>query len=78
MFENNNASGRFGMGVEKFYVFKHNNRLGSFPCHKLHQAVQIKLKDGVTHPRSTSDYTISIDETIKQQFNDKVELIELV
>lgn len=78
MFENDNSSGRFGMGIEKFYVFKHNTELGSLPQHMLNNSVLVKLKDGVTHPRTASDYTISIDEDVKQKMVGKVELIELV
>lgn len=49
------------MAVRKLILFRHNCQLGNAPAHKLYDALRVRLKDGVEHPRSVADYDISLD-----------------
>ena len=61
MFENDRAAGRGKMSVRELIVFKHDSELGNAPAHKLFELVRISKKDGVTAPRSYSDYAVTVD-----------------
>lgn len=63
MFELDHSAARGKMAARALIVFKHESELGNAPAHKLFDAVSVKRKDGVSHPRSFYDYEeIAIDE----------------
>lgn len=64
MFEHNHSAARGKMAVRELIVFKHDTELGCAPAHKLFDLVKAAHKDGVTAPRSYSDYTVTLDETL--------------
>ena len=63
MFENDHSAARGKMAVRELIVFKHDNELGCAPAHKLFDLVKAVHKEGVTSPRSYSDYTVTVDES---------------
>ena len=62
MFELDRSAARGNMACRELIVFKHESALGNAPAYKLFEAVNVTRMDGVTAPRSYSDYTVSIDE----------------
>ena len=62
MFELDRSAARGNMACRELIVFKHESALGNAPAYKLFEAVKVTRMDGVTAPRSYSDYTVSIDE----------------
>lgn len=50
------------MEVIKLYWFKHNCEEGQYSAAKVHQSVQVHLKDGVRYPESVDDYEISLNK----------------
>lgn len=48
--------------VRGLYVFTHDNPKGNASAYSLFERIQPKLKDGITVPRSFSDYTVTVDE----------------
>jgi len=72
MFEHDRSAARGIMSSQKLFVFKHDNKLGSAPAHKLFDLIQVKRRDGSKGPaRSFSDYEVTIGNTPKG-----VELLE--
>lgn len=63
------------MVVRKLIVFKHENKLGNAPSHKLFERVKIVLLDRNKPPREFADYAITID---KENWPDGVELEEKI
>ncbi|WP_422017475.1 type I-C CRISPR-associated protein Cas7/Csd2 [Roseateles sp.] len=63
MFEHDRSAARGEMSTRGLYVFQHDSELGNAHAHSLFDRVSIKLKDGVTAPRSFADYEVSVDET---------------
>lgn len=61
MFELDHSAARGNMACRKLIVFKHDSEFGNTPAYKLFEAVKVERKDGVTAPRSYSDYQIEID-----------------
>ena len=61
MFENDHAAGRGKMAVRELIIFKHDSELGNAPAHKLFELVKAEKKEGVTSPRSYSDYNVTVD-----------------
>lgn len=78
MFENDNASNRFGMALQKFVVFKHKSEMGNFPRHKLFESVIIKKKDGIVAPTKYSDYNIYMDDDAVAKYSENVEVKNIV
>lgn len=74
MFENDHSAARGKMCMRKLYVFKHDSALGNAPSHVLFDKISIKKNDDVTAPRSFSDYTITVDESMPSG----VELIQKI
>ncbi len=72
MFENDRSAARGKMCMRKLFIFKHDSVLGNAPAHILLDKISVEKNDGITVPRSFSDYTISVDRTVP----DGVELIE--
>lgn len=63
------------LAPQKLVVFKHASMLGNAPAHKLFERVEVRRKDGVSAPRSFSDYEVSIE---RNELPSGVELIELL
>lgn len=64
MFENDHSAARGKMAVRELIVFRHDCELGCAPAYKLFDAVHVQRKDGVTVPRSYSDYEVSVDDAL--------------
>lgn len=63
MFEHDRSAARGLMSSRKLVVFKHENKQGNAPAHKLFDLVQIERAQGSEGPaRSFSDYTISVSK----------------
>ena len=62
MFELDRSAARGKMAVRDLIVFRHDSELGNAPAYKLFDLVRAQRKEGVTTPRSYSDYTVSVDE----------------
>lgn len=65
MFENDHSAARGKMTTRKLVVFKHDSDLGNSPAQHQFDQVRVSRNDGVSVPRSFSDYSISIDEANK-------------
>jgi CRISPR-associated protein Csd2 len=63
MFEHDRSAARGEMSTRGLFVFQHESELGNAHAHSLFDRVSIKLKGGVTAPRSFADYEVSVDET---------------
>ena len=63
MFEHDRSAARGEMTTRGLYVFKHDSELGNAPAHALFERVQPKLKEGVSVPRSFSDYDVAIQDS---------------
>jgi len=61
MFEHDRSAARGLMATRRLVVFKHESNMGNAPAHALFERVQATLKDGVTAPRSFSDYNVHVD-----------------
>ena len=74
MFEHDRSAARGLMSSRKLVVFKHENKLGNAPAHKLFELVQVKRAGGSSGPaRSFSDYAVTIGNAPAG-----VEIIELL
>ncbi len=62
MFEHDRSAARGEMSTRGLYVFKHDSELGNAPAHTLFDRIRPKLKDGVSVPRSFTDYDVSVNE----------------
>jgi CRISPR-associated protein Csd2 len=63
----------------RFIVFKHPNKLGNAPSHKLLEGVTVKLKDGVDVPRNFGDYTVTIPDDLRAYCAEKnIEIIDRI
>lgn len=72
MFENDRSAARGLMSSRKLFVFKHDNKLGNAPAHRLFEAIKVERQIPESEQaRSFDDYTISVGE-----LPDGVELIE--
>lgn len=63
MFEHDRSAARGEMATRGLYVFKHDSELGNAPAHALFERIQPRMKDGVTVPRSFTDYEVTVNET---------------
>lgn len=72
MFEHDRSAARGLMSSQKLFVFKHQNKLGKAPAHKLFDLIDINRKEGSEGPaRSFSDYSVTVGDA-----PDGVEIIE--
>jgi CRISPR-associated protein Csd2 len=72
MFEHDRSAARGMMSSQKLFVFKHRDKLGNAPAHKLFNLIGIKRKEGSEGPaRSFKDYTVTVETA-----PDGVEIIE--
>lgn len=61
----------------RFIIFKHPNKLGNAPSHKLLEGVHVQRKDGVEVPRNFTDYKADIPPELRSYCADKgIEIIE--
>ncbi|MEI6269768.1 MAG: type I-C CRISPR-associated protein Cas7/Csd2 [Methylococcaceae bacterium] len=76
MFEHDHSAARGEMATQKLIVFKHDDKLGNAPSHKLFDLITIDpaQKDGMP-ARSFSDYIVSIN---RDNLPQGVEIIEKV
>lgn len=76
MFEHDRSAARGEMAARKLLVFKHDNKMGNAPAHKLFELLTVARKNGADGPaRSFDDYTVTID---KAACPAGVEIIELL
>jgi CRISPR-associated protein Csd2 len=63
MFEHDRSAARGLMSSRKLIIFKHENKFGNAPAHKLFDLVQVKRSEGSTGPaRSFADYTVTVGQ----------------
>jgi CRISPR-associated protein Csd2 len=61
MFEHDRSAARGMMSSQKLFVFKHRDKLGNAPAHKLFDLIDIKRKEGSEGPaRSFKDYAVTV------------------
>ncbi len=61
MFDHDRSAARGEMASQKLFVFKHDNKLGNTPAHKLFDLVQVKRKEELDGPaRSFTDYVVTV------------------
>jgi CRISPR-associated protein Csd2 len=74
MFEHDRSAARGIMSSQKLFVFKHQDKFGNAPAHKLFDLVDIKRKEGLEGPvRSFKDYTVTVGKA-----PEGVEIIEML
>jgi CRISPR-associated protein Csd2 len=56
MFEHDRSAARGEMAARRLIVFKHKDKLGNAPAHKLFEAVVIAPMNGSDAPRGFADY----------------------
>ena len=63
MFEHDRSAARGLMSSRKLFVFKHQNKLGNAPAHKLFDLVKVQRRDDSTGPaRAFTDYTVTVGQ----------------
>ncbi len=61
MFEHDRSAARGVMSSQRLFVFKHQDKLGNAPAHKLFDLIDIQRKDGAEGPaRSFKDYAVTV------------------
>ena len=61
MFEHDRSAARGVMSSQKLYVFKHRDKLGNAPAHKLFKLIDIKPKANLERPaRCFEDYDVIV------------------
>jgi CRISPR-associated protein Csd2 len=61
MFEHDRSAARGIMSSQKLFIFKHQDKLGNAPAHKLFDLIDIQRTDGSEGPaRSFRDYTVTV------------------
>jgi CRISPR-associated protein Csd2 len=76
MFEHDHSAARGEMATQKLIIFKHADKLGNAPSHKLFELIQIERATHADLPaRSFSDYLLTIKQT---DLPPGIELIEKV
>lgn len=72
MFEHDRSAARGMMSSQRLFVFKHRDKLGNAPAHKLFDLIDIKRAEGSEGPaRSFKDYVVTVGVV-----PDGVEIIE--
>jgi CRISPR-associated protein Csd2 len=62
MFEHDRSAARGEMSTRGLFVFQHESELGNAHAHSLFDRVNVRLKDGITAPRSFADYEVHVDD----------------
>lgn len=76
MFEHDHSAARGEMATQKLIVFKHDDKLGNAPAHKLFDLISInRANEDETPVRSFSDYIVNIN---RADLPKGVEIIEKV
>lgn len=74
MFEHDRSAARGLMSSRKLFVFKHENKLGNAPAHKLFDLVNVNRQEDSAGPaRSFKDYNVSVGQALAG-----VEIIEML
>ena len=73
LFEHDRSAARGKMAARKLFIFKHANKLGNAPAHKLFECIRVARKNASTPPRAFADYEVAVD---RQALPKEVELIE--
>jgi CRISPR-associated protein Csd2 len=61
MFEHDRSAARGIMSSQKLFIFKHQDKLGNAPAHKLFDLIDIQRTEGSEGPaRSFRDYTVTV------------------
>ncbi len=62
LFINDTSSARpdGSMEVVRLFWWQHNNKIGQYSSAKVHNTVQVTLKEGVASPQSAEDYEITL------------------
>ena len=61
MFEHDHSAARGEMASQKLIIFKHADKLGSAPAHKLFDLIKVTAKDPTVPARHFSDYNVEIN-----------------
>ncbi len=62
MFDHDHSAARGKMSARRLIVFRHENRLGNHPAHKLFSLVAVRRNgDGNTPARAFEDYVVSVE-----------------
>ncbi len=63
LFINDTSSARpdGSMEVKKVYWWKHDTKIGQYSSAKVHNSIEVALKEGVSYPTCMEDYTICIN-----------------
>lgn len=68
MFEDDHSAARGKMAVRELIIFRHQDRMGCAPAHKLFDLVKISRREPEGgFPRSYSDYVVTVDEAALPQ-----------
>ncbi|MDY0263067.1 type I-C CRISPR-associated protein Cas7/Csd2 [Syntrophotalea acetylenica] len=74
MFEHDRSAARGLMSTQKLIVFKHRDKLGNAPAHKLFNLIDIQRKEGSEGPaRAFKDYAVTVGKA-----PEGVEIIEML
>jgi CRISPR-associated protein Csd2 len=73
MFEHDHSAARGEMASQKLIVFKHADKLGSAPAHKLFDLIKVEAKNKEVPTRHFSDYAVTIN---REDLPQSVEIIE--
>lgn len=60
MFEHDRSAARGLMTTRALVVFRHESKMGNTSAHSLFDRVSVRRKEGVSVPRSFSDYEVSV------------------
>jgi CRISPR-associated protein Csd2 len=75
MFDYDRSASHGLMAAQKLIIFKHESALGNAPANKLFNLIDIRKKDGISVPRSFSDYVVEIN---KNEIPNNIELLEML
>ena len=74
MFEHDRSAARGLMSSQKLFIFKHQDKLGNAPAHKLFDMIEIRRNNRTEGPaRSFKDYDVSVGSA-----PNSVEIIEML
>jgi len=73
MFEHDHSAARGEMASQKLIIFKHADKLGSAPAHKLFDLIKVEAKNKEVPTRHFSDYAVTIN---RDDLPQSVEIIE--
>jgi len=61
MFEHDHSAARGEMATQQLIIFKHNDKLGNAPAHKLFDLIKVEAKNKEIPIRHFSDYVVNIN-----------------